>query len=176
MARIKHDLKTTMDGIYLFTAQGWVSGSGGDMTGSIVKMADDVSYKSTDGTFTVLYGSGSLRDLANQPLPTGSMRVVLSNPAVQVMSWEVTTEASGIFANQAYDPQGGASTYRVAKYGHRAQVSGTTTFDWGFQRIVSGTNAQDKLQPAIPADIGRPTSPALTWTLTAWCRKTSRNT
>ena len=178
MAKIKHGLQTTMDGVYLFTAQGCVSGSagGGDMTGSLVLDAGGTTYKSTDPVFTVMYGSGSLRNVANQPLPTGSMRLVMANPAAQILAWNVTWECSGVHANQAYDPTGGPSAYFVRQYGHNALVSGTTTFDFGFGHFSgSTTNAGfNNFVPAVPQDKARSTSMAGRWTLTAWLRKSTR--
>lgn len=161
--RNQNTTKTTMDMVSIYTARGWVSGTGvGDMSGSLIK--------STDMKTTVTYGSGSLG------LPTGSFRVTLGadNRYAQVMSWHATISVSGTSVRS--NGLATAMDYEVMQYGHDATNG---TFDLGFVTPLLTGSAGINVNTghhigAIPADKINTASPACEWFLTAIVRDTKR--
>lgn len=150
-------ITTTRGYVAVVTSKGWLSGSGGDMTGSLTTAA------ATDLKFTAVYGSSSLG------LPSGSVQLQLpaNNIYRETLYWAVSVEASGaLIGAPAGQGTTGVSPYSVVKYGHNT-LSGTFSFGIVQNSGSAGGSSADVNVGTVPVDKSHPSSPVLEWTLVA---------
>ena len=174
-SRSPNDVRVGVDNFWVETVRFSVSGSGTDMTGSLIN--------STNMNVQLTYPSGTVPGYSFQA-PSGSVLISLpggggvNSPSNgrygRTYTWHASAETVG--TDIRMNPLARASNYQFVQYGHNT-VSGT--FLGGFVQVSGSATpggGPNVMIGAIPVDPINPASPAAQVNVTIFARNTTRRT